>query len=221
MTKTVLLFSYAVLPKILYKLKEFEHNNSLHPDFSLTAVSALETYASYLLYQKEKFNQLVIMGCKTFGEDTPADSKLMAKYIHKLGVPNDKIVIDELGFNFASQVERAKHLIPDDTELFAITLASHSKRAELLLRVHGLNPKMRAVEDVFQNNTIPQDLYRYFEAFMESAVRPKLEAESKILLLLQLVDPKGRLQKLITKSRGVRYFDVDIPPTLAKPISEK
>lgn len=219
--KEALLFSYAILPKELYKPKEFEHNNSLHPDFSLTAVSAFEAYAGYLLYQKEKFSRVIILGCKTFGEDTPSDSELMSQYLRKLGVPNSKIAIDERGFNFASQVERAKHLISDDTELFAITLESHSKRAELLLRAHGLNPRMEIVEDVFQNNPVPQDLYKYFKSFMESAVRPELEAETKILLLLQLVDPKGKLQKLITKLRGIRYFDVDIPPTLAKPISEK
>lgn len=219
--KEALLFSYAILPKELYRPKEFKHNDSLHPDFSLTAVSAFEAYAAYLLYQKEKFSRVIIMGCKTFGENTPSDSELMAQYLHKLGVPNNKIDIDERGFNFASQVERAKRLISDDTEIFAITLAAHSKRAKLLLKAHGLNPRMGIVEDVFQNNPIPQDLYKYFEVFMESAVRPKLEAETKILLLLQLVDPKGQLQKLITKLRGIRYFDVDIPPTLAKSISEK
>jgi len=67
----------------------------------------------------------------------------------------------------------------------------------------------------------PKDLRKYFEIYVSSAVKSKLEAESRILLLLQLIDPKGYLQLLITKLRGIRYFDVDIPPTLAKPISAK
>lgn len=219
--KEALLFSYAVLPKQLYEPKKFEHNDSLHPDFSLTAVSAFEAYAGYLLYKEEGFRRIIIMGCKTFGENTPSDSELMAKYIHKLGVPNDKIVTDGHGFNFASQVERAKRLITEDTQLFAITLACHSIRAEGLLKAHGLNPRIITIEDMFQNNSIPKDLHKYFDFFMSGEIRSKLEAETKILLLLQLVDPKGKLQKLITKLRGIRYFDVDIPPTLAKPINEK
>lgn len=216
--KEALLFSYAILPKQLYKPKEFKHNDSLHPDFSLTAVSAFETYAGYLIARQEQVERVVIMGCRTFGEDTPADSELMARYLHKLGMSNDKIVIDEYGFNFASQVERAKHLISDDTELFAVTLESHSRRAELLLKAYGLNPRMVTVENIFQKETIPQDLRKYFEVFTGGEIKPKLEAESRILLLLQSIDPRGYLQLLITKLRGIRYFDVDIPPTLAKPI---
>jgi len=122
------------IPKELHKPKEFDYNNSLHPDFSLTVVSALEAYAGYLLYQSEQIGKIVIMGCKTFGENTPADSELMARYLNKLGVPNDKIVIDKHGFNFASQVKRARNLITDKAQLYAITLECHSKRAELLLK---------------------------------------------------------------------------------------
>ena len=147
--KEALLFSYAILPKELYKPKEFEHNNSLHLDFSLTAISAFETYAGFLLYQKEKIERVIIMGCKTFGEDTPADSELMANYLNRLGVPKDKIVIDEQGFNFASQVERARNLVTGKAQLFTITLEAHSKRVELLLKTYGFNPKMVTIEDTF------------------------------------------------------------------------
>lgn len=216
--KEALLFSYAILPKELYKPKEFEYNNSLHPDFSLTAVSAFEAYTGYLLYQKEKVDHIIIMGCKTFRDDTPADSDLMAKYLVKLGVPENKISIDEYGFNFASQVKRVKNLIGGDTQLFAITLACHSQRAEKMLKAHGLNPKMITIETFFEGQTIPQDLHKYIEIYMNGEVKPKLETESRILLLLQSIDPKGYLQLLIRKLRGIRYFDVDIPPTLARPL---
>lgn len=216
--KEALLFSYAILPKELYKPKEFEHNDSLHPDFSLTAVSAFEVYTSYLLHQREKFDKIVIMGCKTFGEDTPADSELMARYLNKLGVPQDKIAIDEQGFNFASQVKRAKKLIVDTAQLTAITLECHSQRAELLLRAHGFKSEIVTIEGVFKNQPIPQDLQKYFDIFMEGTVKAKLESESRTLLFLQSVDPKGYLQLLITKLRGIRYFDIDIPPTLARPL---
>lgn len=219
--KEVLLFSYAILPKKLYKTKEFEHNESLHPDFSLTAVSAFEVYTSYLLHQREKFDKIVIMGCNTFGEDTPADSELMARYLNKLGVPQDKIIIDEQGFNFASQVKRTKKLITDVAQLTAITLECHSQRVELLLRAHGFNPQMVTIESVFQTQPIPHDLQKYFDTFREGAVKAKLESESRALLFLQAVDPKGYLQLLITRLRGIRYFDVDIPPTLARPTTSK
>ena len=209
------------MPKKLYEPKEFEHNNLLHPNFSLTAASAFEAYAGYSLYQRKKVEKMVIMGCKTFGEDTPADSELMAKYLNKLGIPNDKIVIDEHGFNFASQVERARYLVTENTRVYAITLECHSQRVKLLLRAQGFNPEMITIESIFQNQPLPQDLLRYFEIYRNGAVKPKLEAESRILLLLQSIDPKGYLQLLITKLRGIRYFDVDIPPTLAKPTRGK
>lgn len=219
--KEAILFSYAILPKQLYRPKEFEHNDSLHLDFSLTAVSAFEAYAGYLLYQKEKISRVVIMGCKTFGEETPADSDLMAIYLRKLGVPKNRITIDEHGFNFASQVERARGLIADDAQLFAITLACHSVRVEKLLKAYGFNPIMVTIEEIFENQSIPQDLSEYFEIFVNGEVKPKLETESRILLLLQSIDPKGYLQLFITRLRGIRYFDVDIPPTLAKSITSK
>jgi len=80
---------------------------------------------------------------------------------------------------------------------------------------------MITIESVFQNHPVSKDLRKYFEIYMNGAVKPKLEAESEILLLLQSIDPKGYLQLLITKLRGIRYFDIDIPPTLAKPIIVK
>jgi len=221
MSKETLLFSYAVLPKGKYIPKDFEHNDLLHPDFSLTAISAFEAYVGYLLYQREKVDRIIIMGCKTFGEGTPADSELIADYLNRLGVPENKITIDKYGFNFACQVERAKGSISNEANLFAVTLECHSARVERLLKAYGINPKMITIEEVFKSQPIPQDLLEYFETFIKGEVKPRLETESKILLLLQLIDPKGHLQLLITKLRGIRYFDVDIQPTLAKPITLK
>ena len=213
--KAAVLFSYAILPKRVYPPKTFEHNNRLHPDFSLTAVSAFAAYAAHLLHQREQFDRILVMGCKTFGEETPADSEIMAGYLRELGVASDRIIVDQLGINFAGQVERAASLLTDRARLSAITLACHSTRAGSLFRAYGFTPSMVTIEEVFRSQPVPRDLYAYFEMFTGSAVLRELETETRILLLLQRVDPKGRLQKLITRVRGIRYFDVDIPPTLA------
>ena len=219
--REAILFSYAILPKELYKTKDFEHNDLLHSYFSLTAASAFEAYSSYLLYKSEKIDRIIIMGCKTFGEETLADSELMANYLDKLGVPKSKITIDKYGFNFVSQIKRVGDLIGDNAQLLAVTLDCHSQRAKRLLRAYGLNPKMVTIEEVFESQIIPQDLLKHFEIYLNGEVKPKLEAESKILLLLQSIDPRGYLQLFITKLRGIRYFNVDITPTLVKPITLK
>lgn len=212
---SLLLFSYAILPKKLYKPKRFRFNSNLHSQFSLTALSALETYAGYILHSKQKFDQIIILGCHTFGLQNPSDSELMASYLNKLGVIKKIITVCDRGINTVYQVEQAKEVLDDKKELIcAVTLEYHKKRTELLLQAYGISPKMFSVEELFlssRDEKTPTELTALLKRFIGSKIEKSLKREALLLILLQLIDRKGCLQKILTKIRGIRYFDIDIP----------
>lgn len=214
----VLLFSYAILPKKLYKPKIFRYNRDLHSQFSLTGLSALETYAGYLLAKQLSARKIVILGCRTFGKGTPADSELMATYLNKLGMPENKITICKDGVNTVYQIEEAQKVLKDQTDnIYAITLECHQERTRRLLESYGIEARVFSVEEIFMDckrDGVPEDLFKLFHLFKTSKAEQILIKESRILLLLQFIDSKGWLQKMATKLRGIRYFDIDIPSKL-------
>lgn len=215
----LLLFSYAILPKKLYKPKRFRYNSKLHKQFSLTALSALETYAGYILHLRQKFDQIIILGCHTFGSQNPSDSELMANYLNKQGVSKNIITVCDRGINTVYQVEQAKEILNNKNyPVCAVTLECHKKRTELLLQAYGMFPKMFSVEELFLKNRKrknPAELSTLLKRFIGSKIEKYLKKETLLLILLQFVDRKGLLQKVLTKIRGIRYFDVDISPRIA------
>lgn len=226
MSETLLLFSYAILPKDRHPVKEFPHNNDLHPKFSLTALSGLECYSGYMLSNMRPIDNIIILGCKTFGDGNPADSELMAEYMQQLGTPKDRITTTQDGPNTVYQVRQAQEMISSDSNVTALTLDVHKSRTEQLLRAYGISPKAISIEEVFRlynmhgKHLIDAPTSKYMQTALEeyngSQTKQRLAKEAKILETLQQVDPRGYSQMVLTTLLGVRYFDTDIPPTLAK-----
>ncbi|QQG43052.1 MAG: YdcF family protein [Candidatus Daviesbacteria bacterium] len=215
----ILLFSYAILPKKLYKLKQFRYNSHLHPLFSLTGLSALETYAGYLLAEQILARKIIILGCRTFGKETPADSELMAIYLNKLGMSKNKITVCKNGINTVYQIEEAQKILKGHANnVYAVTLECHQERTRRLLEAYGIKSTVFSIEEIFKHSkrSIPKDLFKLLHSFKTGRVEKLLIKESRLLLWLQFIDSKGWLQKLATNLRGIRYFDVDILPTLEK-----
>lgn len=224
--KCLLLFSYALLPKSKYSVKKVEFNNELDKEFSLTGLSLIETYSGSIVYNEGSVDKVLVLGCHTFGEKNPSDSELMARYLEKLGVPNKDIIVNSEGNNTAYQVNEAKNILSDlgnKIEVVGIALACHTQRTGKLLSAYGINGQMISVEEILErdSSSISKEILELLSKFKGSKTESKLMSEANILELMQILDPKGQLQKLITKIRGVRYFDIDIPSTLARPTSEK
>lgn len=159
-----------------------------------------------------------MLGCHTFGSNNPADSELMSSYIQKLGI-STKIIICTEGINTSYQVEQARSVLGDTiSKTCAITLECHKKRTEKLLKAYGIYPDMFSVEELLLGNNsknIPSELMNFLNQFIGSKTEKALKKEARLLLLLQIFDPKGYLQRIFTKIRGIRYFDVDIPSRIA------
>lgn len=219
----LLLFSYALLPKSRYPSKEIEFNESLDADYSLTGLSILETYSGNLIYKKGDIDKVLVLGCHTFGKSAPADSELMARYLEKLGVPGKNIILDTNGTNTAYQVSKAKDIVSNfggEVKTLGVALACHTNRTSKLLSAYGVDAQMISVEEVLGRNDsqVPDEISDLLSIYKGSQTENKLIFEAKILELMQIVDPKGELQKIVTNLRGIRYFDVDIPSTIAKSI---
>ena len=223
--KYLLLFSYALLPKSIYKPKAVKYNSYLDKEYSLTGLSLLETYAGYLIYKQQKIGKIIILGCHTFGKNTPSDSELMGKYLVKLGVPKGKIIIQSNGTNTAYQVEQAKSIltrfnISRQPPILALTLKCHTERTNQFLKAYKIIAQMLSVEKTilgYKLDKIDPKILVLLDKFVGSKIESKLYHEAKVLLFMQRFDPKGYLQKIITDFRGVHYFDVDILPTIASP----